>query len=337
MALTGRQKAAMLLMSSDAAAVAELVKGLDAEVVRELALELAYLDAAGLGSSEQSAEIVRQFCSSLRVDESFHLGNFLNEMLKSTVGGERAAQIQIQIRSLLHKRDPFMSIRSADPQAMASVLDTEHPQAAAVVLSELPTTKSSEVIGLMDEGVRVSTIARMTGCEKVTVEAKVKIVQTVCKRLEVVGTSGAGEALAVRSEQSLRKIALILRSFGKELRDGLLGAIQKEDGKAGEMVAKLMIVWADIPQVADRSLQKALTGVGTRTLALALHRADEMIAEKIRSNISERAVATVDEEASLMLTPEKEDIEAAREGIVRGLREMNEEGELVFARGQYDV
>ena len=114
-------------------------------------------------------------------------------------------------------------------------------------------------------------------------------------------------------------------------------AIQKEDGKAGEMVAKLMIVWADISQVADRSLQEALTGVGARELALALHRADEMITEKIRSNISQRAVATVDEEASLMLAPGKEDIEDARDGIVRVLREMNEEGELVFAKEQYDV
>lgn len=66
MALTGRQKAAMLLMSLDATTAAELLKGVDAEVVQELALEVAYLDAAGYRSSKQSDEITRQFCSSLR-------------------------------------------------------------------------------------------------------------------------------------------------------------------------------------------------------------------------------------------------------------------------------
>ncbi|MHC4425984.1 MAG: FliG C-terminal domain-containing protein [Planctomycetota bacterium] len=330
MALTGRQKAAMLLMSLDAATAAELVKGLDAEQVQELAVELAYLDAAGFRSSKQSAEIVQQFCNSLQTKETFHLDSFLNEMLRSTVGDEKAGQIQTQIQDLLYKRDPFISIRSIDTPTIASVLEGEHPQAAAVVLSELPAKKSSEVIGLLGEGVRLSAISRMTSSETVTVEAKVRIAETVCRRLEVVTTSGAGEALAVRPEESLRKVAVILRNLGKEVRDGLLGAIQEKDDKAGEMVANLMIVWEDIPQVADRSLQEGLRGVDAKKLALALHKADEVITEKIRSNISERAVATVDEEASLMSAPKKEDVDGAREEIVGVLREMNEKGELAF-------
>lgn len=330
MALTGRQRAAMLLMSLDAATAAELVKGLDAEVVQELAVELAYLDAAGFRSNKQSTEIVQQFCNSLQARETFHLSSFLNEMLISTVGDEKAGRIQTQIQDLLYKRDPFMSIRSVDTQTIASVLESEHPQAAAVVLSELPAKKSSEVIGFLGEGIRVSAISRMTSCETVTVEARVRIAETVCRRLEVITSSGAGEVLAARPEQSLRKVAVILRNLGKEVRDGLLSAIQEKDDKAGEMVANLMIVWADIPQVADRSLQEAVRGVDAKKLALALHKADEVITEKIRSNISERAAATVDEEASLMSAPKKKDIEGAREEIVRVLREMNEKGDLAF-------
>ena len=132
MALTGKQKAAMLLMSLDAATAAELVRGLDAEVVQELVVELAYLDAAGFRSNKQSAEIARQFCNSLESrKEGFHLNRFLNEVLKSTVGNEKAEHIQTQIQDLLHKRDPFISIRSVDPQTIASILESEHPQAAA--------------------------------------------------------------------------------------------------------------------------------------------------------------------------------------------------------------
>ncbi|NOR66294.1 MAG: hypothetical protein GQ528_02945, partial [Woeseiaceae bacterium] len=159
MALTGRQKAAMLLMSLDAATAAQMLKGLDAEVVQELAVELAYLDATGLRGSEQSAEVVQQFCNSLQGEEGFRLDRFLGELLNRTVGGEKAGQIQTEIQGMLQKRDPFLSIRSVDPQTMASVLETEHPQAAAVVLSELSPKKSSEVIGLLGDGVRVSTIS----------------------------------------------------------------------------------------------------------------------------------------------------------------------------------
>lgn len=330
MALTGRQKAAMLLMSLDASTASQLVKGLDAEVVQELAVELAYLDAAGLGGSEQNAQVVQQFYNSLQADNTSGFGNFLNEMLKNTVGEEKAEQIQTQIQELLHKRDPFMSIRSADPQTMASVLETEHPQAAAVVLSELPARKSSEVISLLGEGVRISTISRMTSSETVTVEAKVRIAETVCKRLEVITRGAGGEAVEDRSEQSLRKVAVILRNLGKEVRDGLMTAIKKKDNSAAEMVANLMIVWEDVTQVADRSLQEALRGIDAKQLALALQQADEAINEKIRSNISERAAAAIDEEASLTKDPKNEDIEDAREEIIQVLRKMNEKGELAF-------
>ena len=44
----------MLLMSLDAATAAELVKGLDAEVARELAVELAYLDATDIKNRGKS-------------------------------------------------------------------------------------------------------------------------------------------------------------------------------------------------------------------------------------------------------------------------------------------
>jgi flagellar motor switch protein FliG len=47
MGLTGKQKAAMLLMTLDAATAAELLKGIDPQVVQELAVELAYLDTTG--------------------------------------------------------------------------------------------------------------------------------------------------------------------------------------------------------------------------------------------------------------------------------------------------
>ncbi len=326
---TGKQKAAMLLMSLDPTTAGELLRGLNPEVVQELAVELAYLDASGV-SSRQSTEVARQFCISLKTDQGFHFKSFLEQMLKSTVGEDKAIQIQTQIQDLLQKRDPFISIRSIDSRTIASALGNEHPQAAAVVLSELPVKKSSEVIGLLGEGIRVSVVSRMTGCEAITAEAKTRIAETVCKRLGAVAAAGRERSAIARPEQSLRKVAVILRNLGKELRDGLLGAIKEKDDKTGETVANLMIVWEDIPQVADRSLQEALRGTDAKKLALALVKADETIVEKIKSNISERAAATLDEETSLMSAPKKQDIEDARNEIVQSLREMNEKGELAF-------
>jgi flagellar motor switch protein FliG len=331
MSLSGKQKAAMLILSLDAATASELVKGLDTKAVQELAVELAYLNAAGLKNQNDGFEIAQQFFNSLTTEKEFKFDSFLSELLKASIGPVKAESVQTQIRSLLHKRDPFIPIRSANSQTLSSVLSGEHPQAIAVVLSELPPKKSSEVLGLLEEGVRFNAINRMAKSESVTLEARIRIAETICKKLETLTASTrTSQPAGDQPEQPLRKVAVILRNLGKDLRDGLINTIKEKDAETGDMVSKLMIIWADIPMIADRSLQESVRAVDSRKMALALHKADEKIVTMIKSNISERAIAALNEEVSLMSSPKKEDIESAREEIVNILRERNEKGELAF-------
>jgi len=330
MVLTGKQKAALLLMSLDAATAAELLKGVDTKVVQELAVELAYLDAAGYRSSKQSLELARQFWKTLQDAEGTNVNRLINQILNHNPGKHNAEQIRKRTQEMLKKRKPFITIQNVEPTPLAAVLEREHPQTVAIVLSDLPPKKSSQVLGALPEGIRVSAIRRMTRTETVTAEAKAKIAEMVCKRLQTIPTERPGTALQGRTQKSLRKVAVIIRNLGKELRDGLLGAIRENDEKAGDMIENLMIVWEDIYHLTDRTMQKALRGIDSRKLALALVNADDTLAQKIKSNISERAAAALDEEASLISRPEKKDVEEAREEIVQVLREMNEEGELAL-------
>lgn len=328
--LRGKQKAAMLLMSLDAPTAGELLKGMDAKTVQELALELAYLDASGYRESKESMELALDFCKYLSGGDTFQFKTFMEEMLKNAVGIEKAQQIQREISDLLRRRDPFMSIRSVEAKVLAKAMENEHPQAIGTVLSELDARKSSDVLSLLAEGVRLSVISRMTSSESMGIEAKLRIAKLVSDRLKA--QTGEGEATAAQpeEEQSLRKVAVILRNLSKELRDGMLGAIKEKDGAAADKVSELMILWEDIPLVADRSMQQGLRGIDAKKLALGLTKAEDAIKQKIRSNISERASAMVDEETSLMSAPKKEEIAEAREEIVKILREMNVKGELMF-------
>lgn len=325
MGLSGKQKAAMLLMSLDAATAAELLKGVDPETVQELAVEVAYLDMSGQHKTGQGTKVARLFYRSLETEQAFHLKDFLGTMLKSTVGQEKADRIQTQIQELLQKRDPFISIRLANSKTLAAILEKEHPKAIAVVLSELPPKKSSEVLGFLSDQIRLDAVTKMTGGESVSHEAKIRIAQMVCGHLETTSVEAA-----VGQDEAMRKVAVMLRNLNKEIRDGLLTNITQKDEEAAKMIARLMVIWEDIPEIMDRSLQEALREVDSQKLALALIGADETITVKIKNNISERAAATIEEETSLISAPKKADIEEAREKVVNVLRDMNEKGELNF-------
>ena len=330
MALTGKQKAAILLTSLDVGTATEMLQGFEPEAIKDLAVELSYLDAAGHCTDQRSQEVTQEFYQALQVKPKFEIKSFLDSVLRGTVGEQKTMEIKKDLQSLLKKRDPLLVARTTNPVTLANVLETEHPQAVAVVLSELSPKQSSQILGELPEGVRLSTISRMTNINSVPPAAKARIAEMVGEKI--------GSALAAQetgparetSEQSIRKVAVVLRNMDPDIRNEVLSAVGDSDPQKADSVREMMVVWEDVTSIADRSLQEALRGLEERKLALALHEADQAIADKIKGNISERAAAMVDEEVSLMATPNKNDIREARETIVGLLRDIYSKGELVF-------
>lgn len=326
MALSGKQKAAMLLMSLDTMTAAELLRGLPADEVEDIAMELARIDASEQRDLKEQARVAREFYNSLQQKQTqrFSIKTFLNEMLVSILDKDRANHIQSQIRETIEKKDLFVDIRQAGTEELVLALEGEHPQTIAVVLSELAPKKSQEVLSLLKEEARLKAVCKMTNPELVGNHVKQQIASTITQRLK----SLKGETLVEKPEQTLRKLAIVLSGLEKEMRNQMVEEIAKQDEETATMVRRLMITWEDIPSVADRSLQEALRTVNANKLAVAIHGADEEIVQKIRSNISERALATLDEEISLMQEPLEKEILDAREEVVKPLRQANEEGKL---------
>ena len=326
MVLSGKQKAAMLLMSLDTLTAVELLKGLDVDEIQEIAIELARIDASEHGDVKEQAKIAREFYNSLHQEQNqkFNVKTFLNEMLVNVLDKDKAEQIQSQVKKATEQKDLFLDIRQASTDELVLALDGEHPQTIAVVLSELPPKKSQEILSLLNEETRLKAVCKMTNPELMGSGVKQRMVSTITRRLK----SFKGETLVEKPEQTLRKLALVLSGLEKDMRDPMLAEIGKNDEETASMIRRLMITWEDITSVADRSMQESLRSVDSGKLALALYGADEDIVQKIRSNISERARGMLDEEISLMQEPLEKEVLAAREEVVKPLREANEEGTL---------
>jgi flagellar motor switch protein FliG len=316
----------MLLTSLDAETAAELLKGLPPDDIQQIAVELARIDASGRRDRREEANIAREFYNSLQNEQGqgFSIKGFLNEMLVSILGKDKAEQVQSQIRNITQRKDPFVDIRLANTDELVLALEGEHPQTIAVVLSELSPRKSQEVLSLLSEEARLNAVCKMTNLDVLRGGVKERIASMVNERLK----SFKGETLMEKPEQTLRKLAIMLSGLQKDLRDRLLDEIKKHDEDTSTTVRRLMITWEDIPSIADRSLQEGLRSVQAGKLAIALFEAGEEIVQKIRSNISERLGATVDEEISLMQEPLQEEVLEARDEVVEPLRKASEEGTL---------
>ncbi|MBW8036087.1 MAG: hypothetical protein FVQ79_10770 [Planctomycetes bacterium] len=334
MALTGRQKAALLLMSLDEMAAAELLKGLGTEGIQSITMEIAQLSVSRESNSKHQEEVAQEFYESLQGEGSqiFNTDRFLNEMLaKKVVSKEEAENMQAKIKKSNAKKELFKElfaeIHSASTEELVFALDGAHPQTIVVALSELPPKKTQEVLSLLNEDTRLKTICRMTRPDTLGSNVKKRMILSVSEKLK----SLEGETLSETPEQhkeNLRKTAIMLSSMEKDMRDQLLEEISNNNEKTGSTVRALMVTWEDITAIEDRSLQETLRIVDSKTLAVAIYKADKEIVEKIRKNISERAMTSLDEEASLMQEPLEKEIIDAREEVVAPLRNANEEGTL---------
>ena len=91
--LTGKQKAAMLLMSLDAATAAELLKGINPDEIQDVAIELAKIDASRRVNTKDQAKVAREFYKSLQEKQApqFTMKGFL------IIGGKcRTATIMLE-------------------------------------------------------------------------------------------------------------------------------------------------------------------------------------------------------------------------------------------------
>jgi flagellar motor switch protein FliG len=308
----------------------ELLKSLPPEEVQEIAVEMAHIDANGQLDRKEHTRIIREFHEALQGSDNrlFSIKGFLNDMLINVVGKDKAEEIQYQVQAATQKRDPFIPVKTASTDELVLALEGEHAQTIAVVLSELPPEKSQQVLSNLSEAAQSKAVKKMMNLEQVRSEVKQRIAAMMRERLK----NFKGETLPEKREQTLRKLAVMLGGLQTSLSDRLLEEIRKYDEQTSQLVRNFMIVWDDIPDIADRSLQEILREVDTAKLAVALYGADEDIAEKIKSNISERAAEMLSEEMSLMQEPLEKEITEAREEVVGPLRKANEEGTLRINR-----
>ena len=323
MASSATRKAAMLLMSLDPSSAAELLKGATPEFVTDVVAEMAYLKASG--QPQQNLDTVIDFVNMLHDGKQLQGQAYWQKLLEGTLGQDKAQDVLRRLPDMVEMKDPFIPIRSVETGELAVALEGEGAQVSAMVLAELPSMKSAELLSKLPDEMRVEAVKGMAACAETSPDVRRRVANLVLSKLKSPELLARG-----RREAQIRKVAILLRSLSNELRDSLLKAIGEADKSSADHIARMMVTWEDITMISDRSLQEGLRGIDSKRLALALLGADTEISDKIRRNLSERASAMLEEEAQLLSDPKPREIQQARDAFLDDLRELNANNLLTF-------
>lgn len=328
--LSGKQKAAVLLMSLDVEVAAKVFQELDMKEVEQIAVEITNLKDVAPTVVE---DVIEEFYQ-LMTAQSFMLEGgleYAQVLLEKSYGLDRAKEIIEKIRVLTTVRG-FSALKKADPQQLASFLSKEHPQIIALILSHLPPDQTAEVLNEFQPALRDETVVRIATIGKVS-PAMVTQIEAVVDRI-------AEGALSpdMASTGGAQLVANILNKSNTNAAKQILETIEEKDMNLAVEIKRLMFLFEDIVGIDDKGIQRILRDVDKRDLALALKVSDDKVRNKIFRNMSERAAAVVREELDYMGPVKLKEVESAQMRIVDVIKLLEEAEEIVIGgRGKEDV
>ena len=106
----------------------------------------------------------------------------------------------------------------------------------------------------------------------------------------------------------------------------------KQDPLIALNLEQNLFTFEDLTQLDDRAIQKVLREVEQQELATALRGADNLVQDKIFSNMSKRAGSMLKEDIEFMGPVRVADIMQARKNIMDIVRQLEQNGDIVIAR-----
>ncbi|GIQ68646.1 flagellar motor switch protein FliG [Xylanibacillus composti] len=326
--LSGRQKAALLLISLGPEVSANIFKHLRDEEIEQLTLEIANVRKV---SSEEKEAVLNEFHEICVAQEYISQGGitYAKDILEKALGSQKAIDILNRLTATLQVR-PFDFARKADPAQILNFIQNENSQTIALVLSYLSPEQSSTILSSLPQEKQADVAKRIAMMDSTSPEVISQVERVLEQKLSSTVTQDYTNAGGIES------IVQILNGVDRGTERTILDALEIQDPELAEEIKKRMFVFEDIVSIDNRSIQRIIRDIENADLQLALKVASEEVRDVIFKNMSKRMADTFKEEMEFMGPVRLRDVEEAQTRIVSIIRRLEETGEIIIARGGGD-
>ena len=326
--LSGRQKAAVFLVTLGSEISAEVFKHLKEDEIEQLTFEIARLENV---DSQERDRVLLEFQELMMAQDFISSGgiDYARELLEKSLGTQKAVDIINRLTSSLQVR-PFDFIRRTDPAHLLNFIQQEHPQTIALILAYLESQKASIILSSLPHEVQSDVAKRIATMDRTNPEVLREVERVLEKKLSTLSSEDYAAAGGVES------IVEILNLVDRSTEKVIIESLEEDDPELAEEIKKRMFVFEDIVLLDDRSIQKVMREVDTTELAKALKAVDSEVQDKIYRNMSKRASTLLKEDMEYMGPIRVRDVEEAQQKIVAIIRKLEEPGEIVVARAGED-
>ncbi|NCU18236.1 flagellar motor switch protein FliG [Pallidibacillus pasinlerensis] len=326
--LTGKQKAALLLISLGPDASAEIYKHLTEEEIEKLTLEISTIKNV---SSDKKDEIMEEFYNLVMAQDYISQGGigYAKMVLEKALGAEQAASIINRLTSSLQVK-PFDFARKADPNQILNFIQNEHPQTIALILSYLDSNQAAQILSNLPEEMQADVARRIALMDSTSPDVIYKVEQILEQKLSATFTADYTQTGGIEA------VVDVLNGVDRATERTILDELAENDPELAEEIKKRMFVFEDIVTLDNRAIQLVIRDCENEDLILALKVASDEVKQVVFKNMSTRMRETFQEELEVMGPVRLRDVEEAQGRIVAVIRRLEETGEIIIARGGGD-
>ncbi|MCA0754033.1 flagellar motor switch protein FliG [Paenibacillus sp. N4] len=326
--LTGRQKAAILLITLGPDVSSQIFRHLREEEIEQLTLEIANVRKVDSLDREMILSEFHQICMA---QEYITQGGitYAKDILEKALGEQKALEVINRLTATLQVR-PFDFARKAEPAQILNFIQNENSQTIALVLSYLQSEQASHILSSLPQEKQADVARRIALMDSTSPEVISQVERVLEQKLSATVTQDYTNAGGIDS------IVQILNGVDRGTERTILDSLEIQDPELAEEIKKRMFVFEDIVNIDNRSIQRIIRDIENADLQLALKVASEEVREAIFRNMSKRMAETFKEEMEFMGPVRLRDVEEAQTRIVATIRRLEEAGEIIIARGGGD-
>ena len=319
-ALSGPEKAVVLLLTMGEEQAGEVLKHLDESHVRAMS---ECLDRMSPVSQMQLEAVLREF-EAEQANHAIAIGpgtRVMRRLAQKVLGQERAEDL---LDPSMEPAAPLRLLNRVDPQTLANLLSKEHPQSLAALLAHVEVDHAAEVLANLPQELRVDVVRRMANLEAIPHTTIEEAEQALREELALVSDRN------VAPVEGLKSAATLVGRLDDEIGEELLTAIHESDEDLAQAIKRSMFTFEDLLKIDNRDMQTLLKEISTEQLRFALKTATDELRDHVLGAMSRRAAEMLLDDLDGMGPVKLSAVEEAQSAVSEAAMRLQAEGKITI-------
>ncbi|HTG37588.1 flagellar motor switch protein FliG [Sphingomonas sp.] len=326
---SGVERAAVLMMLVGEEEAAAILQKLEPEEVRQLGK--AMFTVADV-SEEEVESVLDTFVAHARDRTAigFDPRPKIAGMMNKALGQEKADSVLARITPP-EAACAIDLLDWLDANEIASLIETEHPQIAAVLIANLDPMVAAQVLEILPEQMQPQILHRVASLGPITPEAIETLKAALSSRIGQSSQSGAGLQLG-----GTKDAAKILSSARKATEARVMPKLAKIDREVARQIEEAMFVFENLLDMDDKNLGVLIRNIDTDLLVRALKGIDEAGRNRFLGCMSARAADGIRDEMEARGPMRLTEVLDAQKSVIATARSLAKDGTIMMGGGEDD-